>query len=100
MKRMSVMLLLLAGCGAAVIDPVTTRPTLAEARMACLRWDPNAPELFDVFASLFRARRNDGVSESDLLDETHRACFFDPQIVLDPEGCVICLTAVVAAVYR
>lgn len=96
MKRVSVLLLLFAGCGSEFGDPAATRPTLAEARELCLPFD-NTGTGFDLLVSLTRALRNDGLTETEAIFGFGQTCNLEPETF---DECAICTTAITAALWR
>lgn len=96
MKHVSILLLLFGGCGSEVSDPAATRPTLAEARATCRMLGADSAG-FDVLVSVLRAIRSDGATETEALLASVEICNLTPE---NSEECVICRTAMIAAVWR
>ena len=102
MKRLSVILLLIAGCGSGLVDPAATRPTLGEARLLCLTSDDDNPTDFDAVVAVFRAVRTDGVSESESMFAALAACraSCESQPEACEDECGKCSIAIIGAIYR
>ncbi len=92
-RRLSISVLLLAGCGSNLSGGVT----LADARAVCLSADdgPEAPALFDAFVLVAEAGRDQGTTQGDFLATFLPAC----DEANDPTGCFTCLTNMAAAVW-
>lgn len=103
MKRICVLLLLFAGCGSAVTDPIAGRTTLTDARQECRPTPFFAPD-FDGLVRGIRLFRDDGLLGSDALILFGEVCtgatYACEGVPPCSRQCLRCATTIIAAIYE
>lgn len=111
MKRLSVIVLFIAGCGSGVLDPEASRTN--DARSACRNWftfdGVFADDVFNPVVVSTEAERNDtDITETQQIDDAAAICAIvcDNSFPFDFDGalscavtCQVCNTAIIDLVY-